>query len=133
MPTSAPGAALAGGAVELAGGGRWTMAWMRNERAGRFSEELRFFADAGSWELSFPAPYLRQAPIACSVERRDGTDGWSRRTEASYGDAYARALDHFFDCVVHGVACATPAEQAAGDIELLTRLCCAAYGLGVPA
>jgi predicted dehydrogenase len=130
---AAPGAAVAGGTVELPGGGRWSMAWMRNEGAGPFREELRFFAAGGTWELSFPAPYLRQAPVTCSVERRDGRGGWARRTQASYGDAYARQLEHFLDCVLHRTQCATPAAQAAIDVELLTRLCCAAFGLGVPA
>jgi predicted dehydrogenase len=129
---SAPGAAAAGGTVALPAGGRWTMAWMRNDGAGAFEEELRLFGDSGTWTLSFPAPYLRQAPVACSIERRSGADGWTRRTVASYGDAYARELEHFHDCVVRGAACTTPPEQACADIDLLTRLCCAAYGLGVP-
>jgi predicted dehydrogenase len=128
---SAPGAAAAGGTVELPEGGRWTMAWLHNAGAGAFSEELRLFGDRGTWSLSFPAPYLRQAPIACTVEHRSGVGGWTRRTVASYGDAYARELEHFHDCVVCGAACATPADQACADIDLLTRLCCAAYGLGV--
>jgi predicted dehydrogenase len=128
-----PGAEVAGGTVELPSGGRWHMAWMLNAGAGPFREELRFFAAAGSWELSFPAPYLRQTPATCSVERRDGRGGWARRSEASYGDAYARQLERFHDCVLDRAPCATPAGQAAIDVELLARLCCAAYGLGVPA
>lgn len=130
---SAPGGALAGGSVELAHGGRWTMAWMLSEGAGAFREELRLIGDGGSWALSFPAPYLRQAPITASVERRTGSGAWTRRSDASYSDPYAQQLEHFHHCVVHRVPCETPPAQAAMDIELLTRLCCAAYGLGVPA
>jgi predicted dehydrogenase len=129
-----PGAALdafatadgrvAGGTIELPGGGRWNMAWLLLDGAGPFSEDVRFLADDGEWRLRFPAPYLRQAPVVYTREHRAG-DSWARAAESSYGDPYLRELEHFHACVSGGEPCRTPPEQAERDLELLAGLFCA--------
>jgi predicted dehydrogenase len=115
---------VAGGTIELPGGGRWNLAWLLLEGAGPFSEDLRLLADEGEWRLRFPAPYLRQAPVVYTREQRAG-DCWTGGSESSYCDPYLRELQHFHACITAGEPCRTPPAQAEHDLELLTRLFCA--------
>jgi len=107
---------LAYGALELAGGGRWTAAWMLLPEAGAFREDVRVFAADGIRSLAFPAPYHGSAPTELRI------DGECSRSWLPAADNYARELEHFHDCVADGGACRTPAEQAARDVTLLTQL-----------
>jgi hypothetical protein len=66
--------------------------------------------------LSFAAPYLRRAPAPLRVL------GAGALQLDVYGDAYTSQLEHFHDCVAHGVPCRTPPEQARRDIALLADM-----------
>jgi hypothetical protein len=63
-----------------------------------FRERASLYFDDAVHELELGAPYLHA------------------------GDAYVAELRHFHACVVDGVACRTPPEQALRDIELLRDL-----------
>jgi predicted dehydrogenase len=107
----------AGGTIELAGGARWTAAWLALPAVSDFSERITVYAADGIRRLEFPAPYLLQAP---TVYTRSGAGG--RRTRTSWQEAYDRALVHFRACIAGEAACRTPPEQAVADIELLAEL-----------
>jgi hypothetical protein len=96
---AAPDGSLAYGASAIGETARWTAAWMLLPGAASFREELRVFAADGVRSLMLGAPY-----------------------EAAGAVSYVRQLEHFHDCVVEGVACRTPAAQAARDVALLTDM-----------
>jgi predicted dehydrogenase len=110
--------------ARLPGGAIWHCAWLMLRGLLDFRERAcLYFADA-LHELEMPAPYW---PAAQRVHRVTGVrDGEHAVTVEDYvGDAYAAELRHFHACVVDGIACRTPPEQALRDIVLLRDL----YGL----
>ena len=113
-----PDRRAAGGTVELEGGARWTLAWLRIEGLGDFRQHLGLYGREDVHELEFPAPYLHKAPTVYRQRTRGGVTHERR----SWQEAYVRQLEHFHDCVTAGIPCRTPPEQARADIELLTQL-----------
>jgi predicted dehydrogenase len=107
--------------VALEGGARWTMAWLSLPGLGDFSERLAVYARDAVRELSFPAPYLRQAPTGYAV-RRGGGAGHVVRVEQAWVEPYRRQLEHFHDCIVSGIPCRTGPEAALRDLELLAGI-----------
>lgn len=111
----------AGGTLELANGARWTAAWLALPGVADFSERITLYCEDGIRRLEFPAPYLRQAPtLYTRAYERDGTH--EQRVRGSWDEAYEKALRHFRACLAGEVACRTPPEQAAEDIDLLADL-----------
>ena len=107
----------AGGAVELAPGVRWTMAWLRLDGLADFRERVEVYGTGGVAALEFPAPYILHAPTTYVR-----STGGEQRRHRSWDEAYARQLRHFHDCVTGRTPCRTPPEQARADIALLTAL-----------
>jgi hypothetical protein len=84
--------------ARLPGGATWQCAWLLLRGLEDFRERARlYFADA-IHELELRAPYQHA------------------------GDSYVAELRHFHACVVDGLACRTPPEQGARDVELLRDL-----------
>ncbi len=84
--------------ARLPGGATWQCAWLLLRGLEDFRERARlYFADA-IHELELRAPYQHAR------------------------DSYVAELRHFHACVVDGIACRTPAEQGARDVELLRDL-----------
>jgi hypothetical protein len=107
--------------ARLPGGAIWNCAWLLLRGLMDFRERAcLYFADA-IHELDLPAPYW---PASTRVHRMTGVrDGEHAVSVEEYaGDAYLAELHHFHACVVDGVACRTPPEQALCDIELLRDL-----------
>jgi predicted dehydrogenase len=107
--------------ARLPGGAIWHCAWLLLRGLMDFRERAAlYFADA-IHELELPVPYW---PAAERVHRLTGVrDGEHAVTvDAHLGDAYVAELRHFHACVVDGIACRTPPEQALRDIELLRDL-----------
>jgi predicted dehydrogenase len=113
-----PDGGAAGGTVVLAGGLRWTLAWLRIDGLGDFRERIALYGPDDVRELEFPAPYLHKAPTVYRSRTRGGVTTERR----SWRESYIRQLEHFHDCVVAGARCRTPPEQARDDIELLTAI-----------
>ena len=103
--------------IALAGGARWTAAWLSLPAAGTFSEHLALYSADGVRELEFPAPYVLHQP---TVYRRTANCVTTVRT--SWAEAYERQLRHFHAVVTAGDECRTPAEDGLADVRLLEAL-----------
>jgi hypothetical protein len=109
------------GSVRLANGARWDSAWIQLLATHEYRESISFFFADSVRTLTFPSPWLKQSPtIYRRSERRDGAN--DIHVFESYEEAFARELMHFHDCIVAGVPCRTPPEQARLDIDVLTRM-----------
>lgn len=111
----------AGGAVELAGGARWTAVWLALPGAGTFREQLTLYGDDGVRELEFPAPYVLGAPTTYRHVQAGGA-GSITTTRSSWREAYERQLLHFHAAITAGAPGRNPPEAALADIRLLTAL-----------
>jgi predicted dehydrogenase len=113
------------GSVELANGARWDNAWIQLFDLREYRETISFYFADSLRQLTFPSPWLKQSPTR--YERSDA-DGLARsvRVVESHGEAFLRELVHFHECVVDGVECRTPPEQARIDMQLLTNMFLAA-------
>jgi predicted dehydrogenase len=118
---SVDGGRACGGSVALEDGGRWTMAWLELPGLGDFREEIALFGADGIRRLEFPAPYAHHQPTVYTRVAPAG-GGSESRAFRSWHEAYARQLEHFHECIVGGLPCRTPPEQARSDIALLTEL-----------
>jgi predicted dehydrogenase len=100
--------------ARLPNGATWQCAWLLLRGLEEFRERAAlYFADA-IHELEMPAPYWPDAPRLHRVTGAPATE--------HTGDAYVAELRHFHACIRDGIACRTPPEQAARDIELLRDL-----------
>jgi predicted dehydrogenase len=100
--------------ARLPGGAIWQCAWLLLRDLEEFRERVAIYFQGAIHELEMPAPYWPDAP---RVHRVTGTPATEH-----VGDAYVAELRHFHACVVDGIACRTPPEQAARDIDLLRDL-----------
>jgi predicted dehydrogenase len=109
------------GAVRLANGSLWDSAWIQLLQTYEYHESVRFFFAEEVHSLTFPSPWLKQSPTRYDVSR---AQGGANATESfqSYEESFARELVHFHDCVVNGIECRTPPEQARLDIDVLTQM-----------
>ncbi len=107
--------------ARLPNGAVWHCAWLLLRGLMDFREHASLYFEDAIHELELPVPYW---PAAERVHRvtgvRDGEHAVS--VDAHAGDAYVAELRHFHACIVDGVACRTPPEQALRDIELLREL-----------
>ena len=107
--------------ARLPGGATWHCAWLLLRGLMDFRERATlYFADA-IHELQMPAPYW---PDAARLHRVTGARDGAHAVAVNehVGDSYIAELRHFHACVVDGIACRTPPEQALRDIELLRDL-----------
>ena len=109
------------GSVRLANGARWDGAWIQILDVWEYHEAVTFMFDDRVQRLTFPSPWLKQSPTR--YERTTtAADGRSVAVAERYEESFARELLHFHACVVDGVECRTPPEQARLDIDVLTRM-----------
>ena len=90
-----------------------------------YQEQVGFYFRDSLRQLTFPSPWLRQAPTRYERSEADGLDRAVRSFE-SHRESFVRELVHFHECITEGVECRTPPEQARVDIELLTQMFLAA-------
>jgi predicted dehydrogenase len=109
------------GYVRLANGSRWDSAWIQLLDVYDYRESVAFYFAEEVHTLSFPSPWLKQYPTVYEVLRR-GDRAREAQVFESYEESFSRELAHFHDCVVNGVACRTPPEQARLDINVLTQM-----------
>jgi predicted dehydrogenase len=113
------------GSVQLANGARWDSAWIQLLDIREYQEQVAFYFCGSLRQLTFPSPWLRQAPTRYERSEPDGLDR-SLRVYESHREAFVQELVHFHQCIAEGVPCRTPPEQARLDIDLLTQMFLAA-------
>ena len=86
----------------------------------RYSMEFMMLATNGRATLTFPSPYLRNAPTTVSIERGDPatTSSWRRDEVTSYESGFKLELVAFHDAVTAGAPVATGGADATRDIAL---------------
>jgi predicted dehydrogenase len=109
------------GSVELANGARWDSAWIQLLDIREYQEQVAFYFRDSLRQLTFPSPWLRQAPTRYERSEADGLDRTVRLFE-SHREAFVRELVHFHECITQGTDCRTPPEQARVDIDVLTQM-----------
>ncbi|WP_141584135.1 Gfo/Idh/MocA family protein [Actinomadura sp. WMMA1423] len=94
--------------------------------AGGYVEEFRAVTGSRTHVLEYPSIYLKHVPARLTTT---GLRGGALVTESalgSYTSPFRAELDHFFDVVLDGRPCLSPAEDAAHDVETLNRVWAAA-------
>ena len=77
-------------------------------------------ANDGRVTLSFPSPYLRNAPTALSVEGGEagGTTSWKRDEVTSYESGFKEELIAFHNAVTTGAPLITDGADSVRDIAM---------------
>jgi predicted dehydrogenase len=127
------GAPLAVSSAAVRQGGRWVHASLAYEGfdvsyvLGRvasrtFDESFELYSERETVELSFPSPFLKNAPTRLR-RRRDVEGATIEETyTGSYAEAFKRELEHFHACVVGEAEVVTGAEEGHGDAEIMTAI-----------
>jgi predicted dehydrogenase len=86
----------------------------------RYSMEFSMYATSGRVTLTFPSPYLRNAPTMLLIEGGSASDvaSWGREEVTSYESGFKEELVAFYDAVVNGTAVPTDGMDGARDIAL---------------
>jgi hypothetical protein len=113
------------GSVQLANGARWDSAWIQLLDIREYREQVAFYFRDSLRQLTFPSPWLRQAPTRYERSEADGLDRVVRLFE-SHREPFVHELVHFHECITEGAECRTPPEQARVDIDVLTQMFLAA-------
>jgi predicted dehydrogenase len=109
------------GALRLQNGARVDGAWIQLLETFEYRETIQLMFDEEVHSLEFPSPWLKQHPTTYRRSRRDGRVDDVRIINA-FDEAFARELRHFHNCIVDGIACRTPPEDARLDIDVLTKM-----------
>jgi len=97
---------------------RAALSWLTLPGLRRYRQEIACYAPSARLTISFPSPYLRNAPTPVTLEEQDEESTWERELVVSYDEAFRRELVHFHACVVDGAPPRTGAADARRDIEV---------------
>jgi myo-inositol 2-dehydrogenase / D-chiro-inositol 1-dehydrogenase len=103
------------------GGVRFSLRWHHLDRYPGYREEVRVHHDQGSVALTFPSPYLLNAPTVLAVTERDG-DGDRVRTHCSTVEAFEEELLAFHRLVTEGTPPAAGIAEGRADIVTCQRI-----------
>ena len=94
--------------------------WVDTPGMTRYSMEFVMMASDGRVTLSFPSPYLRNAPTALSVEGGEpgATSSWRRDEVTSFESGFKEELIAFYDAVTTGARIPTDGEDSVHDIAM---------------
>ena len=97
---------------------RASLSWLTLPGLRRYRQEIACYAGSDRLTISFPSPYLRNAPTPLILEEQDAEATWEREMVVSYDEAFRLELIHFHECVTRGEQPRTGAADARRDIEL---------------
>ncbi len=99
---------------------RCVLNWVDLPGITRYAMEFALYAPDTRLTLSFPSPFLRNAPTLLTREGGDlGTArSWQTEEITSYDESFRAELIHFHDCVTSGNAPLTSARDALHDVAL---------------
>jgi len=87
-----------------------------------WDETLTFFGSNFSAELKFPFPYLKNAASEVNIRGNDGSSIVRNQIIASYDEAFRRAWQHFYECIIEDREPLTNALQAREDLAFAVKL-----------
>jgi myo-inositol 2-dehydrogenase / D-chiro-inositol 1-dehydrogenase len=105
----------------LGGGTRLGLRWHYLDRYPAYREEVSLHHEQGSIALSFPSPYLLNAPTVLTVTDRDG-DAVRVREDRSTVEAFQRELAAFHRLVTDGRPVAAGIVEGRADIATCQRI-----------
>jgi len=103
------------------GGVRFSLRWHYLDRYPGYREEVRVHHDRGTVGLTFPSPYLLNAPTVLTVTDRDG-DSERVRTHRSTVEAFEEELLAFHRLVTEGAPTAAGIAEGRADIVTCQRI-----------
>jgi len=103
------------------GGVRFSLRWHYLDRYPGYREEVRVHHDRGTVGLTFPSPYLLNAPTVLTVTDRDG-DSERVRTHRSTVEAFEEELLAFHRLVTEGAPAAAGIAEGRADIVTCQRI-----------
>lgn len=94
--------------------------WVDVPAMTRYSMEFMMVAAGARATLTFPSPYLRNAPTSLVLEGGSGDDvaSWRRDEVTSYDSGFKEELVAFHDAVVAGTRVPTDGADGARDIAM---------------
>lgn len=97
-----------------------TIHWLDVPGMTRYAMEFSLTGTSGRATLTFPSPYLRNAPALLVVERGTSDSVSSSRTEeiASYESGFRRELEVFHTAIATGEPAPTDGRDGARDVAL---------------
>ncbi len=101
---------------------RASLTWISVPGLKSYEERLRFVAPDRRLTLSFPSPYLRNAPTPLRIERMQGNELVVEDRTVSYEEAFRAELHHFRHCVREGGTPATSAADAVADARWIQAI-----------
>jgi predicted dehydrogenase len=114
------------GSIEISGplrtGGRFEIRWHYLEDYPAYRETVVVHHDRGSLELTFPSPYLMNAPTTLTVVSRDASGAESRTEWRDVTEAFEVQLAAFHAFVTEGTPPLTDAAGALEDIVTAQRI-----------
>jgi predicted dehydrogenase len=105
----------------LAGGARLSLRWHYLDRYPAYREEVRLHHEQGSIALTFPSPYLLNAPTVLTVTELDG-DATRTREDRSTVEAFEQELVAFHRLVTDGQPAAAGIAEGRADIVTCQRI-----------
>ena len=109
------------------------LTWVDLPGITRYKQEFVFYAPDRRLRLSFPSPFLRNAPTELVIE--GGAVGsprsWATREVVAYEEAYKLELIEFADSIAEQRAPRTTGEDGLADVELCIEII-EAMGSGGP-
>ena len=103
------------------GGVRFSLRWHYLDRYPGYREEVRVHHDRGTVGLTFPSPYLLNAPTVLTVTDRDG-DSERVRALRSTVEAFEEELLAFHRLVTEGAPTAAGIAEGRADIVTCQRI-----------
>ena len=100
------------------------LTWVDLPGITRYQQELMFYAPDRRLRLSFPSPFLRNAPTELVIEGGivGGPHSWATREVVAYEEAFKLELIEFADAISDRRAPRTTAEDGLADVELCVAI-----------
>jgi predicted dehydrogenase len=94
--------------------------WVDTPNMTRYSMEFALLAAGGRVTLTFPSPYLRNAPASLVIEggSADSTTSWRREEITDYESGFKEELRVFYDAVTAGGPVPTDGVDGVRDVAL---------------
>jgi predicted dehydrogenase len=73
-------------------------------------------------QITFPNPYLKNAPTIVEVKETKGGTIIEKRITASYEESFKKELDHFYQCITKDLDPVTNVEDGRKNVEILADM-----------